>query len=52
MPVHSDHNFMVMLRIAKVHNWMNSNPNNEWVQTFGKTLIGKLNATYKQDTVH
>ena len=34
----------IVTKAFKVKNWMNMNPDNEWVQQAGKSIINKLNA--------
>jgi len=38
----------------QVHEWMERNPDNDWVQNTGKEIISRLNAMYTQEqaTIH
>ena len=36
----------------KVNDWMNRNPDNEWVQHCGQQIITGLNGLYTKDTIH
>jgi len=35
-----------------INAWMNRNPENEWVQTYGRTVINSLNSLYTKETLH
>ena len=36
----------------QVNDWMNRNPDNEWVQHCGQQIITGLNGLYTKDTLH
>ena len=36
----------------KINDWMNRNPDNEWVQQCGQQIITGLNGLYTKDTLH
>lgn len=45
-------NDQLIEKAFKVNSWMNMNPDNDWVQLFGKKIINDLNALYTKETMH
>ena len=45
-------NDQLIEKAFNVNAWMNRNPDNEWVQNCGQTIITGLNGLYTKDTIH
>lgn len=42
----------LMEKAFKVNDWINMNPDNDWVATVGAKIINDLNALYTKETLH
>lgn len=42
----------LMEKAFKVNDWINMNPDNDWVATVGAKIINDLNALYTKETMH
>ena len=45
-------NDQLIEKAFNVNAWMNRNPDNEWVQNCGQTIITGLNGLYTKDTIN
>lgn len=45
-------NDQLIEKAFKVNDWINMNPDNDWVATVGAKIINDLNALYTKETMH